>query len=117
MSDIYNQNNLGSLMEAAMFNPLHSHMLFCKDRSISFQEWPRQIRQKPEELARNGFYYSGIGDKVVCFYCDVKLKEWNADDNIETEHGKWSPQCLYLKMIINFSSDTCQFYSHSDFIR
>lgn len=53
MTEIFNQNNLRALLDASMFNPMHSHMLFCKDRMNSFKDWPKQMRQKPEELAKN----------------------------------------------------------------
>lgn len=110
MTEIFNQNNLRTLLDASMFNPMHSHMLFCKDRMNSFKDWPKQMRQKPEELAKNGLFYSGIGDRVLCFYCDLALRDWNSDDHIAIEHGKWSPQCLFLKMIIDNSLDICHLF-------
>ena len=39
----------------------------------TFQKWPKQIGQIPEELAQAGFYYTGIGDYVKCFLLRVSF--------------------------------------------
>jgi hypothetical protein len=57
------------------------------------------MSQKPADLIQNEFFYSEIGDKVTCFYCNVTLKQWESTDCIETEHLKWEPNCLFAKMV------------------
>ena len=56
---------------------------------------------QPKDLIQNGFVYAGVGDKVMCFYSNVTLKQWEKDDCIETEHLKWEPNCLFAKMVSN----------------
>ena len=51
------------------------------------------------ELARTGFYYTGNSDRVICFRCDVNLKDWERVDNAMNEHDKWNSNCEYLKMV------------------
>lgn len=110
MSDIFYQNNLQSLLDTNMFNPMQSNMLLCEESIYSFKDWPKQLRQKPDDLSKSGFFYTGFADKMICFYCDPTLRDWDVDDNIQSEHYKWSPQCLYLKMCSD-NSDSCQLYS------
>ncbi|CAC5406544.1 BIRC7_8 [Mytilus coruscus] len=73
------------------FNPVHPTKLYYIDREQTFENWPRQIVQKPQHLIQNGFFYTGIGDRVTCFYCGVTVKQWEASDCVETEHQKWEP--------------------------
>ena len=78
---------------------------FCRSvyiaREQTFENWPTQISQKPKDLIQNGFFYTGVGDKVMCFYCNVTLKQWEKDACIDTEHLKWEPNCLFAKMVSN----------------
>ncbi|CAH2982574.1 unnamed protein product [Chilo suppressalis] len=68
-------------------------------RISSFKDWPRSIRQKPEDLAEAGFFYTGQGDKTKCFYCDGGLKDWENDDIPWEEHARWFSRCAYLQLV------------------
>lgn len=81
------------------FKPVHPTKMHYIDREQSFENWPKQIVQRPKYLSQNGFFYTGIGDHVARFYCDVTLKQWDKTDCIETEHLKWESNCLFAKMI------------------
>ena len=81
------------------FKPMHPTKMYYIDREQSFTDWPQQMAQKPKDLIQNGFFYTGIGDRVTCFYCNVTLKQWEKNDCIETEHLKWEPNCLFAKMV------------------
>jgi baculoviral IAP repeat-containing protein 7/8 len=70
-----------------------------EDRLNSFECWPTQMNPQKEELAKAGFYYLQIGDKVQCFYCNLGLKDWGKDDNAFEEHKKWSVKCLFLDTV------------------
>ena len=76
------------VLDPFRFRPAHPHMMYLYSRERSYGNWPGQLVQKPLELASNGFFYSDIGDRVTCFYCNVTLKQWNTSDDIETEHLK-----------------------------
>jgi len=66
-------------------------------RVASFQErWPPGLNQKPDQLAEAGFFYYGVGDQVLCFYCDGGMHKWDPSDQPWTEHAKWFPECGYL---------------------
>ena len=81
------------------WNPFNAVMEKYEKRLATFERWPRQIHQKPEEMALGGFYYGGVGDLVICFYCEVRLRNWESHDDIKYEHCKHSPHCRYWHMI------------------
>lgn len=72
---------------------------YYDDRLASFATWSLQIIPNKYQLARAGFFYSGFGDKVVCFSCDLKLYNWEKTDEPWFEHCKNSPDCVFLKTV------------------
>jgi hypothetical protein len=99
-----NQNNLGG--EAAglegnnviLERPKHPTMAVEATRFNSYKDWPSvAVSQKPEELARAGFYYAGVSDHVKCFFCDGGLRNWEAGDDPWTEHARWFPRCGHVR--------------------
>ena len=49
-------------------------------------------------MAKSGLFYTGVGDRVICFYCGIRLIKWQQGDNAFTdEHEKYSPDCGFLK--------------------
>lgn len=82
--------------------PKNNFMFLYSSRIQSFKNWPKQIKQKPEELAQSGFYYHAEGDFVHCFYCGVTIHNWETFDNVNFEHRRHSPSCKFLSMICDF---------------
>ncbi len=70
-----------------------------ENRLNSFINWPRQMKQKPEDMARAGFIYLNVGDTCKCFSCNVQVKSWESTDDPFGEHSRWSRDCNYLKMV------------------
>nr|WIE95435.1 hypothetical protein [Microctonus hyperodae filamentous virus] len=58
--------------------------------------WPRAVRQRPDQLADAGFYYTGVGDQTMCFYCNGGLKDWEDDDDPWLQHARWFKKCPYV---------------------
>lgn len=52
-----------------------------------------------DTFVNQGFYYLGVGnaDRVQCVYCAGVLSQWEAGDDIETEHRRNFPQCPLMK--------------------
>lgn len=75
----------------------YSQYKTIETRLKSFVSWPAQMTQKPTQLATNGFFYTGTGDRVICFYCGGGLKDWAIEDIPEKEHAKWFARCPYPK--------------------
>ncbi|XP_063628914.1 death-associated inhibitor of apoptosis 1-like [Cydia splendana] len=65
----------------------------------TFKDWPKSMKQKPEELAEAGFYYTGRSDKTKCFYCDGGLKDWEEDDVPWEQHARWFDRCAYVQLV------------------
>ena len=72
---------------------------YYDDRISSLDAWSPQITPDKYQLARAGFFYSGFGDRVVCFSCDLKLYNWEKTDDPWIEHCTKSPNCLFVKLV------------------
>ena len=80
-----------SLLDASMYK-------YYENRLRSFDAWSKQLNPDKYDLAKAGFYYTGYSDRVVCFRCRIRLKDWARDDVAAIEHEKWSPDCEYVRM-------------------
>lgn len=72
---------------------------FYEARLRTFECWPTFFKQNPEQLALAGFYYTGIGDQVLCFCCGVGVKDWEPDDDPWEQHAIWYPNCNHLHKV------------------
>lgn len=82
-----------------MPGPVHPRYASQAARMQTFRDWPRSMRQKPEDLAEAGFFYTGQGDKTKCFYCDGGLKDWEDDDVPWEQHARWFDRCAYVQLV------------------
>lgn len=87
-------DNLGSIAETAEFR---EYALESK-RLESFTHWPKALKQKPDQLADAGFFYTGRGDRVICFSCGGGLWQWEENDDIWEEHALHYAKCMYLRL-------------------
>jgi len=55
-------------------------------------------------LIRAGFFYSGAGRVVTCFYCNGLLQDWSAEDDPVEKHARSFPQCAYIKQLCGENS-------------
>ncbi|AAQ99055.1 inhibitor of apoptosis protein [Neodiprion lecontei nucleopolyhedrovirus] len=69
-----------------------------KKRLESFDSWPVKYI-KSEDLAKSGFYYTGISDIVRCFDCRIEIKHWKEHDDPTYEHRRWSERCRMVREI------------------
>ena len=71
-----------------------------KERLHTFKNWSVKFIS-PEELARSGFFYCGYNcnqiELVKCFFCHVRLGNWDCDDDVVVEHLRWSQTCPLLR--------------------
>lgn len=79
--------------------PEHPEFSVEAKRLESYSDWPKTMRQKPQQLSDAGFYYTGKGDKVCCFSCGGGLKDWEEGDEPWEQHGMWYGKCEYLKLM------------------
>ena len=64
-------------------------------RLETFNDWPSNAAVNRNDLARNGFIYLHIKDRVQCVFCRGILSSWEQGDVIEDEHRKHCPECPY----------------------
>lgn len=76
--------------------PLHTDFVSKERRMETFNQWPKCMKQKPAELAEAGFYYLGVGDQTICFYCGGGLKDWEETDDPWEQHAFWFPKCNHV---------------------
>ncbi|KAH9508100.1 Baculoviral IAP repeat-containing protein 7 [Bulinus truncatus] len=65
-------------------------------RLQSFGTWPKNHNINPWKLAEAGFYYQGHKDHVICFSCNVKLCDWEDEEDPWVEHIKFRPECKHV---------------------
>uniref|UniRef100_A0A673YHU2 RING-type E3 ubiquitin transferase n=1 Tax=Salmo trutta TaxID=8032 RepID=A0A673YHU2_SALTR len=75
---------------------VYPEMELEESRLTTFHNWPMGAAVQPDILARAGFFYTGHGDNVKCFYCDGGLRNWEPGDDPWQEHAKWFPRCDFL---------------------
>ncbi|XP_067674541.1 baculoviral IAP repeat-containing protein 7-B-like [Haliotis asinina] len=91
------QNETGhdSNMGISTDRPKNPTYAVTSARIKSYVAWPHSC-PTPVDLAEAGFFYTGQGDSVRCFFCGIGLRNWDSGDNAWVEHARWSPQCVYL---------------------
>jgi E3 ubiquitin-protein ligase XIAP len=77
-----------------------SNCVLYGERIATFKTWPKAMPITAAALCTAGFYYTGLSDRVICFYCGLGLNEWNPTDDPILEHVKHSPNCGYIKIFI-----------------
>ena len=82
-----------------LINPtttVHKEYISLEKRLKTFEHWPIPDIVKPEDVAKSGFYYTGISDIVDCYHCDISLAWWRPNDIPDVEHKKFSNDCEFL---------------------
>lgn len=74
----------------------------AQSRLASFKRWPRGLRQKPEELASVGLYYTGFSDDTICFCCGIQFNNWEVDDIPFERHIKSFKPCPFIELMADF---------------
>ena len=65
-------------------------------RLATFANWPSTAAIEPRELARAGFYNLENRNKVKCFFCKKKIRNWSPGDNA-MDSDKHKRNCLFVK--------------------
>uniref|UniRef100_A0A3B3ZPH6 RING-type domain-containing protein n=1 Tax=Periophthalmus magnuspinnatus TaxID=409849 RepID=A0A3B3ZPH6_9GOBI len=70
-------------------------MLF---RISSFARFPSSgVTER--SLARAGWFYTGVGDRVQCFRCNVTAEGWQPGDCPTEKHKQLSPSCSFIQSL------------------
>lgn len=74
-------------------------------RMSTYSTFPAGVPVSERSLARAGFYYTGVIDKVKCFRCGLMLDNWKPGDNPVEKHKKLYPSCGFVQNLAK-SHDT-----------
>jgi len=89
IEDFYNGKNFHKEYSSEM-NDYHRRL------ATFVNHWPSVYEQKPDEMAKDGFYYYGPSDTVKCYYCGIEINTWFRGEAVEPTHYQWSKgQCAY----------------------
>ncbi|XP_022189672.2 E3 ubiquitin-protein ligase XIAP-like [Nilaparvata lugens] len=66
-------------------------------RRKSFKKW-RNISPElsAENIAAQGFYYTGESDTVCCAFCHIYISHWTKTDNPREVHKNANPNCRFI---------------------
>ncbi|CAF1134426.1 unnamed protein product [Didymodactylos carnosus] len=92
--------NGASSTEMVLAQACNKAFIEIPKRHSTFVKWPENKPAPPvDEMVRAGFFYSGTGTIVSCFYCNGSLQNWSAKDNPTNEHARWFPHCGYIRQL------------------
>nr|AKZ42362.1 baculoviral IAP repeat-containing protein 2 [Castor fiber] len=72
-------------------------------RMSTFSTFPSGVPVSERSLARAGFYYTGVNDKVKCFCCGLMLDNWKQGDSPVEKHKQLYPSCSFIQNMISAS--------------
>lgn len=96
---VYPRTSTHLALTQSLQRPEHPEYAIEANRIESYEDWPKTMRQKPQQLSDAGFYYTGKGDRVCCFSCGGGLKDWEENDEPWQQHAMWYSKCEYLKLL------------------
>ncbi|XP_078077876.1 baculoviral IAP repeat-containing protein 2 [Mustelus asterias] len=67
-------------------------------RISTFAHFPSHALSE-RSLARAGFYYTGVSDKVKCFSCEETVDNWQPGDNAVERHKRCNPNCSFINSL------------------
>lgn len=91
--------NMSTEDTQAYKNPEFPEFAIETIRLRSFADWPKMMRQTPEDLSDAGFFYTQISDRVICFSCGGGLCKWDKSDDPWEQHAIWYSTCNYLQLM------------------
>uniref|UniRef100_F7H9H2 Baculoviral IAP repeat containing 2 n=1 Tax=Callithrix jacchus TaxID=9483 RepID=F7H9H2_CALJA len=72
-------------------------------RMSTYSTFPAGVPVSERSLARAGFYYTGVNDKVKCFCCGLMLDNWKLGDNPIEKHKQLYPSCSFIQNLVSAS--------------
>ncbi|KAK3585132.1 hypothetical protein CHS0354_034262 [Potamilus streckersoni] len=94
LTEDYHKENTGSLTSAR--SPEYQSL---EVRLSTFAKFPNYNEISIQDLAKAGFYYTGLSDVVRCYWCDLGLKNWDYGDDPTKEHAKYKQDCVHLRSV------------------
>lgn len=84
----------------------NNHSKYCdyslaEHRINSYANFPQIFKHLIPHLSECGFYYTNCGDVIVCYACNVHVKNLQVNTNVWQIHKKLNKNCplLYVRML------------------
>lgn len=92
---VFLENNQDSAIYLLVFYVIDSKMHREVVRLETFKYFPSSSPVKAEDLARNGFFFTGYpsNDSCECFSCGAVIGCWQTNDLVAYEHLRLSSDC------------------------
>ncbi|XP_012514693.1 PREDICTED: baculoviral IAP repeat-containing protein 3 [Propithecus coquereli] len=97
MNIVENSIFLSNLMKSANMFELKYDFSCELYRMSTYSTFPAGVPVSERSLARAGFYYTGVNDKVKCFCCGLMLDNWKQGDSPIEKHKKLYPSCSFVQ--------------------
>ncbi|XP_003472801.3 baculoviral IAP repeat-containing protein 3 [Cavia porcellus] len=104
MNVVENSIFLSNLMKSANTFELKYDFSCELYRMSTYSAFPSGVPVSERSLARAGFYYTGVKDKVKCFCCGLMLDNWKQGDNPIEKHKKLYPSCSFVQNLTSANS-------------
>ncbi|XP_061230397.1 inhibitor of apoptosis protein-like [Neopsephotus bourkii] len=105
MNIVENSPFLASIMKrSAMCGELKYDLTCELYRMSTFSTFPINVPVSERSLARAGFYYTGVEDKVKCFSCGLTLDNWQPGDNAMERHKQLYPSCSFIQSTLSVNN-------------
>ncbi|XP_045412783.1 baculoviral IAP repeat-containing protein 3 [Lemur catta] len=104
MNIVENSIFLSNLMKSANMFELKYDFSCELYRMSTYSTFPAGVPVSERSLARAGFYYTGVNDKVKCFCCGLMLDNWKQGDNPIEKHKKLYPSCSFVQNLNSVSN-------------
>ncbi|NWT59732.1 BIR protein, partial [Erythrocercus mccallii] len=96
---------LSSIMRQSALCDELKYDLSCElYRMSTFSTFPMNAPVSERSLARAGFYYTGVQDKVKCFSCGLTLDNWQPGDNAMEKHKQLYPSCSFVQRMLSVNN-------------
>ncbi|XP_054294081.2 baculoviral IAP repeat-containing protein 3 isoform X2 [Pongo pygmaeus] len=99
MNIVENSIFLSNLMKSANTFELKYDLSCELYRMSTYSTFPAGVPVSERSLARAGFYYTGVNDKVKCFCCGLMLDNWKRGDSPIEKHKKLYPSCRFVQSL------------------
>ncbi|XP_037361617.1 baculoviral IAP repeat-containing protein 2 [Talpa occidentalis] len=86
-------------------------------RMSTYSSFPAGVPVSERSLARAGFYYTGVIDKVKCFCCGLMLDNWKQGDNPIEKHKQLYPSCSFIQNLLSVTNLEFTFKKNNSLVR
>lgn len=89
--------NQNSDDRASSLHELNEVEVVKQGRKRSYANWSKETKPSPYQLIQAGFFSCNVGDRVMCWYCNLICQQWTPDtDDPFKIHEKLSPKCPFV---------------------